>query len=110
MVCIGEACWTVVDVAASVVVVVEEVVVLVVVVEEEVEVEDVVSANCVVVVEVEAEVAAVLARERVHRLPFTVVTSSWGVAMQATGDGGKKRRQGLKKREEKKGLQAPRAL
>lgn len=33
---------------------------------------------------VEVEVAAVRARERVHRLPFTVVIDSCGEAMQAT--------------------------
>jgi hypothetical protein len=34
---------------------------------------------------VRTEVAAVRARERVHRLPFTVVIDSCGEAMQATG-------------------------
>jgi hypothetical protein len=34
-------------------------------------------------VEIEVDVAAVRARERVHRLPFTVVTDSCGEAMQA---------------------------
>jgi hypothetical protein len=34
---------------------------------------------------VKMEVAAVRARERVHRLPFTVVIDSCGDAMQATG-------------------------
>jgi hypothetical protein len=38
---------------------------------------------CVVVVRI--EVAAVRARERVHRRPLTVVIDSCGVAMQATG-------------------------
>lgn len=36
-----------------------------------------------VAIEVEVGVAAVRARERVHRLPFTVVIDSCGVAMQA---------------------------
>jgi hypothetical protein len=37
------------------------------------------------VVVVKMEVAAVRARERVHRRPFTVVIDSWGDAMQAMG-------------------------
>lgn len=35
-------------------------------------------------VEIEVEMTAVRARERVHRLPFTVVIDSCGVAIQAT--------------------------
>jgi hypothetical protein len=59
-----------------------------------------------VVVEV---VTAVRARERVHRLPFTVVIDSDGVAMRATAHR-KKHRPGLRRRDEEKGLQTPRAL
>jgi hypothetical protein len=46
------------------------------------------AGSCVV----RLEVAAVRARERVHRLPFTFVVDSWGVAMQATDHRGQAKR------------------
>jgi hypothetical protein len=64
------------------------------------------TADSSVVVEV---VAAVRAREREHRFPFTVVIDSCGVAMRAKALR-KKRRLGLRRRDEKKGLLTPRAL
>jgi hypothetical protein len=53
--------------------------------------------------------AAVRARERVHRLPFTVVIDSCGVAMQAMARR-RKRQQGLSGRGEETILQALWAL
>lgn len=54
-------------------------------------------------------VAAVRARERVHRRPFTVVTNSCGEAMQATNSS-RKRQQGLKRRNREKEIRALWAL
>jgi hypothetical protein len=48
-------------------------------------------------------VAAVRARERIHRLPFTVVTDSCGLAMRATAHR-KRRQQGLRRIDEENGL------
>ena len=58
---------------------------------------------------VTVDVAAVRARERVHRLPLTVVIDSCGEAMQTIAHR-KKRQQGLKRGDEEKGLQTPQAL
>jgi hypothetical protein len=66
------------------------------------------AASCVEVVRME-EVAAVRARERVHRLPLTVVIDSCGEAMQATGSI-KETPARLKREDGEKGNQAPRAL
>jgi hypothetical protein len=62
----------------------------------------------VVVVRME-EVAAVRARERVHRLPLTVVIDSCGEAMQAIGSI-KETLARLKREDGEKENQAPRAL
>jgi hypothetical protein len=85
LVCICDASSTVVDEVTSV---------------------GVTTADSSVVVEV---VAAVRAREREHRFPLTVVIDSCGVAMRAKAHR-KKRRLGLRRRDEGKVLQTPRAL
>lgn len=87
LVCICGTCATAVEVVASV---------------------GVTTVGCSLTSEV---VAAVRARERVHRLPLTVVIDSCGDAMQTTAQlMGKRSRQGLRRGDDEKELQAPHAL
>jgi hypothetical protein len=70
----------------------------------------VVTAGGCCVVEVRIEVAAVRARERVHRRPLTVVIDSCGEAMQATGAMGETPARAQKSRRRERKLSAAGAL